>query len=313
MHPAFSVLIFTVTSGAGYGLMSLLILGHLSGMSLLQESTTLLVGGILAVILVTGGLLSSTLHLANPKNAWRAFGRFKTSWLSREAVFAVLFYPAALTYLGAIWTEGSGSGEAPALTGQLSAIATLLLSLFTLFSTSMIYASLKTIRQWNTSLTPLNYLVLGFMSGALLLVAIDTLVTGSMAESLQSLALLLVLLGAISKLIYLFWIGKPAGSTINTATGFTQAKVRLLDAGHTADTFLNNEFGYEAGADKLLRLRFVMVVLAFIVPFVLLTLNLAALAVLAAFIALAGLLVERWLFFAEARHVVRLFHGDQTT
>jgi DMSO reductase anchor subunit len=26
-----------------------------------------------------------------------------------------------------------------------------------------------------------------------------------------------------------------------------------------------------------------------------------------------GLLIERWLFFAEARHTVRLYHGDPRT
>ena len=312
MHPAFSVLIFTVASGAGYGLISLLILGHLSGMEQLQDSRLILAGGILAVALVTGGLLSSTLHLANPKNAWRAFSRFKTSWLSREAVFAVLFYPCVLAYLAAVWS-GNESGNEIGLLTQVAGTLTLLLSMITLFSTSMIYASLKTIRQWNTSLTPLNYLMLGLMSGAMLLVAVQALVAENPSQGLASLAMLLLVLAAASKLIYLFWIGKPAGSTINTATGFTQAKVRLLDSGHSSDTFLTNEFGYEAGADKLLRLRFVMIALAFVVPFLLLTQAHTVLTVLAALSAMAGLLVERWLFFAEARHVVRLFHGDQAT
>ena len=42
------------------------------------------------------GLLSSVLHLANPKNAWRSFSRFRTSWLSREAVFAGRLTPVVL-------------------------------------------------------------------------------------------------------------------------------------------------------------------------------------------------------------------------
>jgi DMSO reductase anchor subunit len=33
----------------------------------------------------------------------------------------------------------------------------------------------------------------------------------------------------------------------------------------------------------------------------------------AAVLCLAGLLAERWLFFADARHTVRLFHGDRST
>lgn len=308
MHPAFSVLVFTVMSGAGYGLMTLLVLGHINGLSQLQDSNVLLSAGILSLVMITVGLLSSTLHLANPKNAWRSFSRFRTSWLSREAVFAVLFYPAALTYLAAVWFNGSEVSSIVLLSGSLAAA----LAMVTLFCTSMIYASLKTIRQWNSSLTPVNYIALGLMSGSLLLAAVQAAISGNLSSVLNQLALGLVVLGAVVKLIYLFWIGKPAGSTINTATGFTQASVRLLDQGHTSNGFLNNEFGYTVEANKLVRLRILMVAIAFVVPFLLLLTTSSVLVVAAALLAVAGLLVERWLFFAEARHVVRLFHGDQT-
>ena len=306
MHPAFSVLVFTVMSGAGYGLITLMIIGHLSGVAALQQRDLLLAGGGIALLLVTVGLLSSTLHLANPKNAWRAFSRFKTSWLSREAVFAVLFYPFALLYLGSIWAWGSDTKGGVVLL----AAGTAALAMITLFCTSMIYASLKTIRQWNSSLTPVNYLALGLMSGSLILLAVQSVYTGAPEGLLWSVALVLIVVAGCAKSIYLFWIGKPAGSTIQTATGFTQASVRLLDQGHTANSFLNDEFGYQVAADRLFVLRVLMCSGAFIVPFILL-LWLPVLGWLAALCALAGLLLERWLFFAEARHVVRLFHGEQ--
>ncbi|MDI3324085.1 dimethyl sulfoxide reductase anchor subunit [Pontibacterium granulatum] len=307
MHPAFSVLVFTVMSGAGYGLITLMILGHLLGVPQLQDSNVLLSGGILGFVLISGGLLSSTLHLANPKNAWRSFSRFKTSWLSREAVFAVLFYPFVLAYLANVWFNGAEVNGAAVVAGYGAAA----LAMVTLFCTSMIYASLKTIRQWNTSLTPVNYIALGLMSGSLLLAAVQATVAGDLSSVLHNLAIGLVILGAAVKLIYLFWIGKPAGSTINTATGFTQASVRLLDQGHTANGFLNNEFGYTVEANRLMRLRVLMVGIAFVLPFLLLLTSSAGLLALAAILTIIGLLVERWLFFAEARHVVRLFHGDQ--
>lgn len=306
MHPAFSVLVFTVMSGAGYGLITLMIIGHLSGVAALQQRDLLLAGGGIALLLVTVGLLSSTLHLANPKNAWRAFSRFKTSWLSREAVFAVLFYPFALLYLGSLWGWGSDVKGVVVLLGA----GTAALAMITLFCTSMIYASLKTIRQWNSSLTPVNYLALGLMSGSLILLAVQSVYTGAPESLLWSVALVLIVVAGCAKSIYLFWIGKPAGSTIQTATGFTQASVRLLDQGHTANSFLNDEFGYQVAADRLFVLRVLMCAGAFIVPFILL-LWLPVLGWLAALCALAGLLLERWLFFAEARHVVRLFHGEQ--
>lgn len=308
MHPAFSVLVFTVMSGAGYGLITLMIFGHMSGFAP-QSDSVLIGGGVLALVMITVGLLSSTLHLANPKNAWRSFSRFKTSWLSREAVFAVLFYPFTLAYLAGVWFQGAEVGFLVALCGVISAV----LAMVTLFCTSMIYASLKTIRQWNSSLTPVNYIALGLMSGSLLLAAVQALLSGELAVIQLQMAMGLLVLGAVVKLVYLFWIGKPAGSTINTATGFTQASVRLLDQGHSSNGFLNNEFGYTVAANKLVRLRLLMLVLAFIVPFLLLLTANTVLTVIAALLVIAGLLVERWLFFAEARHVVRLFHGDQRT
>lgn len=308
MHPAFSVLVFTVMSGAGYGLISLLVLGHLSGLVELQDRSTLLIGGVVAFVLISGGLMASTLHLANPKNAWRAFSRFKTSWLSREAVFAIIFYPFVFIYLLGIWLNGAEINGVFKAAGIIAAI----LALVTLFCTSMIYASLKTIRQWNSALTPVNYIVLGLMSGSLLLITVQSISTGSISSVIQQFTLFFLALGAVVKVIYFFWIGKPSGSTIKTATGFTQASVRLLDQGHSSNGFLNNEFGYTVAANKLLRLRFVMLAVAFIVPFVLLLISNAGLFVVAAILTLLGLLVERWLFFAEARHVVRLFHGDQS-
>ncbi|MCB1757446.1 MAG: dimethyl sulfoxide reductase anchor subunit, partial [Gammaproteobacteria bacterium] len=91
MHPAISVIFFTVTSGAGYGMLALLALSRLFGLDLqLQPQQIAVIGGI-GLLLITAGLISSTFHLANPKNAWRAFSRFRTSWLSREGVLAVAF------------------------------------------------------------------------------------------------------------------------------------------------------------------------------------------------------------------------------
>ena len=117
-------------------------------------------------------------------------------------------------------------------------------------------------------------------------------------------------LAATTKMLWFWHIGKPEGSTINSATGFTQAKVRLLDSGHTAGTFLTDEFGYQVAANKLMRLRTVMVLLTFMLPYVLVASDLILYATVSCLI---GLLLERWLFFAEARHVVRLYHGEQST
>jgi len=127
--------------------------------------------------------------------------------------------------------------------------------------------------------------------------------------------LVLLIIAFVVKITYFKSTGKPEGSTISSATGFSQAQVRLLDAGHNADTFLTKEFVFDTGAVKLLRLRWMMIILTFIMPLGLVTAayyhNSAPAAYLTMLSLYVGLLLERWLFFAEARHVVRLYHGDQ--
>ena len=309
MHPAFSVLIFTVTSGAGYGLLAWLGAGQLLGFTQTLTVNQQIVIGLMAMVLVSIGLASSTMHLANPKNAWRSFSRFRTSWLSREAVFAILLYPAAGLYAAAIFWQWSGI--------NILAGLSMILALVTLFTTSMIYASLKTIRQWNTPMVPALFMAYALISGGVLFLAVDAFF-GTLKPQLQAVVMGLVVITLALKLVYFFWQGKPQGATIQTATGFSQASVRLLDAGHSAPTFLNREFGYQVAADQLLRLRVIMTLVTFIVPLALVYCVFGGLVGtellgLAWLIMMAGLLLERWLFFAEARHVVRLYQGEQRT
>lgn len=312
MHPAFSVIFFTVTSGVGYGLFALLVLLHLTGIGGTMTPMQIVITAAIALGLITVGLLSSTFHLANPKNAWRAFSRFRTSWLSREGVSSVLFYPISLLYLYCTWAN---NGEV-VVTVMIFGVLTIIGALTTVFTTGMIYACLKTIRQWNTSLTPANYIILGLMLGSLLLLAIRA-AQGLDLAHVAGVALVIIAIALLLKTMYYFWIGNPQGATINTATGFTRAVVRLLDTGHTAGTFLTHEFGYQVSASTVMLLRAMVVVLAFVLPLVFAGLLFSgshtALAYFAFGLAYAGVLVERWLFFAEARHVVNLYHGMERT
>jgi DMSO reductase anchor subunit len=309
MHPAFSVIFFTVLSGAGFGLFALIYLADLFKLGGGLPPTHVFWTGVLALIMVGVGLLSSTFHLANPKNAWRAFSRWRTSWLSREGVLSVAFFPCALAYLGLYWLD-----MWPVARHFAGAIATLLAWL-TIFSTAMIYASLKTIRQWNTPLVPAAYLSLGHFSGGMILLVV-AMMAGVDTLPFVMLSLFQLFVAAFVKAIYYYWIGRMGvGSTINTATGFTRAQVKLLDAGHTHGTFLTREFGYVVSRLTTTTLRLLSMFMAFAVPLVLLyiameyhSLVLGMAALVSVFV---GLVAERWLFFAEARHVVNLYHGAQ--
>lgn len=312
MHPAFSVIFFTVASGAGYGLFTLLAVAHIFGLTDLDTSA-LLTGGILALVLITAGLLSSVGHLASPKNAWRAFFRFKTSWLSREGVFAVAFYPVSMLYLLSAWLQDAEAGGLVVMLGLLSIV----LAITTVFSTGMIYGCLKTIRQWNTALTPANFIMLGLATGSVLLATVLAF-HGKDVTAIAGVSAALLMLAAVIKAIYYFWMRTVTGPTINTATGFTRAKVRLMDTGHTAGTFLTDEFGYQAGEGLTNLMKISVFVLGFIIPLLAMAtvangVGGAFLAILAAISTLIGVGAERWLFFAEARHVVNLYHGAQHT
>jgi sulfite dehydrogenase (quinone) subunit SoeC len=310
MHPAFSVIFFTVASGAGFGLFSLLYIADIFKLGGGFSQDQLIAGGLLAMALVVFGLLSSTFHLANPKNAWRAVSRFRTSWLSREGVFAIVFMPIALIYLASIMFD------APQWLREASGFLTAVLAWITVFSTGMIYACLKTIRQWNTPLVPANYLAFGYASGSLLLL-LGAVIAGLEITPYIAMAALILSVAAVLKAIYYFWIRSPGLTpTINTATGLTRAQVKLLDTGHTHGTFLTQEFGFRLARQKASVLKVFVFALGFLVPGLMLAWVFdqqggPAAAIVAALSGIAGAAVERWLFFAEARHVVNLYHGAQ--
>jgi sulfite dehydrogenase (quinone) subunit SoeC len=304
MKPALSVIFFTVSSGAGLGLMFLLVLSRFSHLA--PASPQWWAGAIASAILLTAGLVSSTLHLANPKNAWRAFSRFRTSWLSREGVLAVAIYPLFAIYLWAVLQQHRGL-----IVGVGFVLA--LLCLAVLYSTAMIYACLKTIPRWNNWQTRLAFPVFGLMSGSVLLLAF----VPQARPFAGPMAIGMLVLGGLLKMSYVMRFTKMDGQhmSINQALQPVRkqqaGQVRLLDVGHSAGTFLTNEFMFELARGKALQLRWAMWILGFIVPVLLLLISTSPVLVwLAALLSLAGLLCERWLFFAEAQHVVRLYHGQ---
>ena len=164
MNPAFSVIVFTTLSGAGLGLWCWLGLRiAFGGPPGLYEGIGWAIGLLVAAILVAAGLASSFLHLGKPARAWRAFSQWRTSWLSREGVLAVACFLA----MGAVFLA-SRSGMPP-LALRLAAALLALLALATVYSTAMIYASLRPIPAWSHRLVVPAYFGFALMQGALLL------------------------------------------------------------------------------------------------------------------------------------------------
>lgn len=320
MHPALSIVAFTVLSGAGYGLLALLGLlravGAVDGAAAGRGAgvhLALVLGA--ALVLCAGGLLSSTLHLANPKNAWRAFSMWRTSWLSREGVLALASFPVAGAWVACEFL-GAG-GVAPRGLALVAAV----LALAIVYCTAMIYASLKTIPAWHSGLVPAAYLALSLYTGALLLAlagAVGAVPFGRVAA--LGLVALTVVVAVGVKIAWYARLGRTRRSEGGGPLSWTAKPVRLLDAGHAAGTFTTSELGFRAGAARLARLRALVPLLGVVVPAGLVTFavlagswgeaasaSTVATVAAAALAALAGVTIERWLFFAEARHVVNRY------
>ncbi|MEO3474234.1 DmsC/YnfH family molybdoenzyme membrane anchor subunit [Roseomonas sp. CAU 1739] len=308
MNPAPSIIFFTVASGAGYGL--LFWMGLLRALGLVPRSAgfgVLAIG--LALVLVMLGLLSSTAHLGRPERAWRALSQWRSSWLSREGVAAVLtFVPAGLFFLAVV-----GHTEWVALPAGLLAAAG---AAVTVWCTGMIYASLPTIRQWHHPLVAPGYLLFGAFSGAVLL----AMLAGFWGAAATPAAIAAVLGAAAFVLKRAYWASVDAGppvATMETATGLGFiGKVRTLDPPHTETNYLLREMAFRIGRVHAARLRRIASLGGFAVPAVLLLVALVTsgvlaglLVVVAAGLVTLGMLAERWLMFAEATHTVALYYG----
>jgi sulfite dehydrogenase (quinone) subunit SoeC len=311
MHPAYSVILFTTASGAGYGL--LVWLAVLSALGVLPADRWFGFTGLgLSLGLISVGLLASTFHLGHPERAWRAFSQWRSSWLSREGVAAVATYvPAGLFGIGWVFLERTDGIFA--FFGLLAAA----LALVTVYCTGMIYASLRTIRQWYQPLVPWVYIMLALATGALLMLA-QIHVFGMASPWFSLVTAALVGLALLLKQRYWSTIDTEKKIwTIGDATGLGKhGQVRVLDLPHTQANFVMREMGYAVARNHVKKLRGIVRLLAFVVPGALCLITVAPSALLAmpaallAVIAAAvGIAVERWLFFAEAEHVSMLYYG----
>ncbi|MBX3501815.1 MAG: dimethyl sulfoxide reductase anchor subunit [Alphaproteobacteria bacterium] len=309
MHPSHSVIFFTTASGAGYGLLALI--GVLAPLSALPQDMRFgLVALLLALLAITAGLLSSLLHLGRPERAWRALSQYRTSWLSREGVASVATYlPAGLFAVAWIFL---GTVSLPL--GLLAALG----AAITVYCTGMIYQSLKPVPRWHNAWVVPNYLALALMNGSLWLVLVAQFFAPHPALSV--LAIAAIALAAALKLGYWRSIDTAtAVSTAGSATGLGSfGTVRHFAAPHTSENYLLKEMGYRIARKHAAKLRRIALVLGFGLPAVLSVLPLVSsgwpaliAALVAAVLATIGVFVERWLFFAEAKHVVTLYYGDE--
>ncbi|CAN0463268.1 MAG: dibenzothiophene desulfurase [Mameliella sp.] len=290
MHPAPSIIAFTTFSGLGLGLLFWLGIDPTAPTGWVAFAF-FLIGYLLAV----GGLMASALHLGRPERALKAFSQWRSSWLSREAWMAVValtvmgIYAALLVFLNLQITVLGWLGAA--------------LCLATVFTTSMIYTQLKTVPRWHHWSTPVLFQLYALGGGALLSGRVTT-------------GLVLIVLAALAQAGW--WLAgdqrlATSGTTIESATGLGHiGKVRAFEPPHTGSNYLLREMVFVVGRKHGQKLRLIALVLMAVLPVLLLLLPFGhLLAVVAVLSHVAGVLVSRWLFFAEAEHVVGLYYGKR--
>lgn len=287
MHPAPSVILFSTLSGLGFGFLAFLGWGALTP----SGWVAFFLWG-LGYGLAVAGLLAATFHLGNPRNALKAFTQWRTSWLSREAWASV----ATLILLAPVALSDIFSLGLPRILGQIGGAVAIL----TVFTTAMIYTQIKAVPRWHHWLTPVMFLTFA-------------LAGGSMLSGRPWAPVLLLAVGAV---LFAVWhVGDTAfakaGQTMGTATGLDRLGVpSVLDPAHTAGNYLKREMIFVVGRKHAAKLRKIALVLAAVLPALLLLLphGVTGIAIAAA-LHLSGALAARWLFFAEAEHVLGLYYG----
>ena len=310
MHPAFSILFFTTLSGVAQGLVALLAFAALAGLPL--SPAFVLQALTVAEVLLLAGLASSFLHLGHKMRAWRAVLMWRTSWMSRE----VILLPAFIALVALWWLVlAGGGGLGSGVLGTVWLPALVVLSALALwYCTAMIYACLRFIEEWAHPLTVVNFILIGLSAG---------LVLGCALAALSGEQALLRATGPWAFTVtWLAWATRRLSlrrnsllrhkSNLQSATGIRSERLVQKSMGMSAGSFNTREFFHGASAAALRHVRWGFQLLAFGLPVLLMGWGLVNAGawpwLLAALLQAPGLLAERWLFFAQAKHPQNLYY-----
>jgi DMSO reductase anchor subunit len=294
MRPAWSVILLTTLIGAGQGLFLALVAVEFSSS---PGKEFFVVGAILSLLLLAAGLTASFFHLGRPERAWRSAAMWRTSWLSREVIVLPAFMVLVFAWGAAHWLGWP--------TRTLAA-AGALLALALYVCTGMIYACLRFLQEWHSPLTVVNYLVLGSASGFTLAAAYSDWMAPELAAALTAGALCWILLGLATRGASLARNARlKARSSAQSAIGVKHPRIVQKAQGAIAGSFNTREFFHGRSPGALRKVKWLFLACAFVVPAALLAAGFLELAFIVQF---AGLMAERWFFFAQANHPQNLYY-----
>ena len=309
MHPSKSIIFFTVISGTGYGIF----IGLLFNILFIEISYSLnykLFISLVSFLMIVLGLLSSTLHLGHPERAWRAFSQWKSSWLSREGLVSVItFFPMVLFYY--FWINN--------INGYVFLLIILcIFSLLTIFCTGQMYATLKTIPSWNNSLVTPIYIFNGITVGSLFVYSINFYFNYS-TFLYEKFIIITIILNLLLKISYWILIRQKTDTNIQTAVGIKSKNISFFEGPHTGKNYLTTEMINKSNNKNNNFLRLTFCILTFIIPLYMINQYSTLIAdqfilklsmIFVFILALVGMIIERYLFFIQSKHVVGLYYGN---
>jgi len=322
MNPAYSVIFLTTLIGVGQGMfLAIFTAQSYAAMNLLSfENATEFygIGSILAFVFLVGGLIASIFHLGRPERAWRSAAQWRTSWLSREVialplVMGLIFLYAVMHYFKwdpVLFVRDSGAKiQLSLIVGGAAALFTLVLFI----CTGMIYACIKFLQEWASPLTVVNYTLLGIASGF----TVTTALAASYAPELVSFygigSIIFIVTAFVTRSASLIRNHrlKPI-SSLQTAIGVRHPKITQKAMGFMGGSMNTRDFFHHQSQLFLKNIKWIFLVLVFIVPVILLWIGINSASFTILLIAFGiqyiGLIAERWFFFAQANHPQNLYY-----
>ncbi len=127
-----------------------------------EEADRLSDRALVAVVVTLGlGMLISFLHLGSPLNAAKVFTNFRTSWLSREILFGVVFAALGVVYVALQWFKVGSDALRTALS-WVTGLAGLVL----VYTESRVYM-MPIQPSWSTPVTVISFFVTTLLLGVL--------------------------------------------------------------------------------------------------------------------------------------------------